>query len=442
MSYEQRKKNLVSQIKSFDGENIRLGKETSNLFRDRVNHNRRLDVTDFQHVLSVNAETQEIETEGMVTYESLTDACLAHGLMPAVVPQLKSITIGGAVGGIGIEASSFRYGLPHETVVEMDVALSNGNIICCTPTNEHKDLFFGMANSYGTLGYILRLKIKGIPIKPFVRLTYVKFDNAGNFFLNISEACNSSCDFVDGVVFDSGQYYLVLGEFVDKAPYVSDYTYLQIYYRSIRTRNEDYLTTRDFLWRWDTDWFWCSKNLFMENKILRVLLGREKLNSITYQKIMRWNNKVGLTRRINNLLGVHRESIIQDVDIPIDNAELFLKFFIKQIGILPIWICPTFHGASSGKYPLFPMHENTMYINFGFWDGLASRHNYEPGHFNRLIESKVAELGGVKSLYSDSFYSRQEFDDFYGGSTYKILKKKYDPDELLSNLYDKCVLRQ
>ena len=41
---------------------------------------------------------------------------------------------------------------------------------------------------------------------------------------------------------------------------VSDYTFEHIYYRSIRSASTDYLTTRDYLWRWDTDWFWCSKN--------------------------------------------------------------------------------------------------------------------------------------------------------------------------------------
>ena len=76
----------------------------------------------------------------MVTYEALVDASVRQGLMPAVVPQLKSITIGGAVGGIGIESSSFRYGLPHETVLEMDVLLGSGEVICCTPNNEYRDL--------------------------------------------------------------------------------------------------------------------------------------------------------------------------------------------------------------------------------------------------------------------------------------------------------------
>tara|TARA_B100002051_G_scaffold133447_1_gene126842 strand:- start:3714 stop:5042 length:1329 start_codon:yes stop_codon:yes gene_type:complete len=442
MGYQERRDRLAEHLRQQRGGDIRLGKATSNLFRDRQTQDRALDVSDFQHVLSVDPQTRVIETEGMVTYEALSDAALTHGLMPAVVPQLKSITIGGAIGGIGIESSSFRYGLPHETVLEMDVLLGNGDIICCTPDNEHRDLFFGLANSYGSLGYILRLKIEGIPVKPYVRLTHLHLRDPEEFFARLEAATRESYDFVDGVVFSPGEHYLVLGEFCDEAPYTSDYTYLNIFYRSIRQRSEDYLTTRDYLWRWDTDWFWCSKNLYVQNPLMRRLLGRRRLNSITYQKVMRWNTRVGLTRKLNTLAGIHREAVIQDVDIPLENAPAFLDFFEREIGIRPVWICPARHHRTRGEYPLFPMRDDTLYINFGFWDGVRSRQNYPRGHFNRLIEDEVAKLGGIKSLYSESFYTQEAFDRQYGGSDYRALKARYDPDHRLKDLYQKCVLRQ
>ena len=440
MGYPQRLEHLRQRLRAYTGPNIRLDKATSNLFRNRDTSHSGLDVRNFQHVLSVDPATRSIETEGMVTYEDLTDAALEYGMMPAVVPQLKSITIGGAVGGIGIESSSFRYGLPHETVHEMDVLLGNGDVITCRPDNEYRDLFLGLANSYGTLGYILRLEIEGIPVKPYVRLTYIHYTSAQDFFKAVDESCRGSYDFVDGVVFAPGDHYLVLGEFCDEAPYTSDYTYLDIFYCSIRSRSEDYLSVRDYLWRWDTDWFWCSKNLFAQNPLIRRVLGRKRLNSITYQKVMRWNTRAGLTRQLNRLTGIHRESVIQDVDIPIENAPEFLQFFDQEIGIRPVWICPARHDGGRGAYPLFPMRKDTLYINFGFWDGIRSQQAYPTGHFNRLIEEKVAELGGIKSLYSESFYPREEFSEIFGGDEYQALKAKYDPDNKLKDLYQKCVL--
>ena len=131
-----------------------------------------------------------------------------------------------------------------------------------------------------------------------------------------------------------------VGRFVETAPYASDYTFERIYFRSLRERKTDYLATRDYLWRWDTDWFWCSQNLGLQRRWLRRLVGRRRLNSIFYQKIMRWNSRWKVTAAWDRLRGLHAESVIQDVDIPLARAAEFLDFLHAQIGIVPIWICP------------------------------------------------------------------------------------------------------
>src|SRR5687767_12081814 len=155
---------------------VALAKDTSNLFRDRAaSSRRRLDVRGFNQVLSV--QENFVEAEGMTSYEELTRACLAQGVMPAVVPQLKTITLGGAVAGVGIESSSHRHGLVHDTMLELDVLLGDGRVVGCTPGNAHADLFHGFPNSYGTLGYALRVKAKTIPVKPYVRLTHLPFED-------------------------------------------------------------------------------------------------------------------------------------------------------------------------------------------------------------------------------------------------------------------------
>src|SRR5207237_5422508 len=132
--------------------------------------------------------------------------------------------------------------------------------------------------------------------------------------------------FVDGFMFSRDEISIIVGRFVDTAPYTSDYTYQNIYYQSLRSRAEDYLSTHDYLWRWDTDWFWCSKNLFSQNPLVRRLCGRKRLNSVTYTKIMRWNTRVGLTAKLNRWRGVHTESVIQDVEFPMERAAEFLDF--------------------------------------------------------------------------------------------------------------------
>lgn len=444
MNYDERRQQLAGTLKQQTTGTVRLDKTTSNVFRNRPNAQSEslLDVSQFNHVLNVDPQNNLIETEGMTTYEALVDQSLSHGVMPAVVPQLKSITIGGAVSGIGIESSSFRYGLPHESIGEMDVLLGSGEVVTCTPDNEHRDLFYGLANSYGTLGYILRLTVLAIPVKPYIQLTHIRFADADALFDAVRTWTERDIDFIDGTVFQPGKHYLTIGRFVDDAPYTSDYTWMDIYYQSIPTRSEDYLTVRDYLWRWDTDWFWCSKNLYVHNRPMRRLLGRKRLNSITYQKVMRWNTRWGITRRLGYLSGQHRESVIQDIDVPIDRAAEFLDFFHKEIGMRPVWICPVRQSVRDEQYPLFPMIAESMYVNFGFWGGVKTKMEMPTGHFNRLIEQKVTELGGIKSLYSDAYFDEAEFWSIYDGDTYAALKTKYDPDGRLKSLYQKCVLRQ
>ena len=60
----------------------------------------------------------------------------------------------------------------------------------------------------------------------------------------------------------------------------------------------------------------------------------------------------------------------------------------------------------------------------------------------RKIERKVAELGGVKSLYSDSYYPEEEFWRLYNQPAYGALKGRYDPQRRFRNLYEKCVLKR
>ena len=420
---------------------LALAKDTSNLFRDReAGKRRRLDVRSFNQVLQVSGGW--VEAEGMIPYEDLTRECLARGVMPAVVPQLKTITLGGAVAGVGIESSSHRCGLVHDTMLELDVLLGDGRVVGCTPGNEHAELFFGFPNSYGTLGYALRVKARTIPVKPYVRLVHLGFSSGDEYFAALQAHLEKrEADFIDGTIFSPGRLFITLGHFVDSAPYVSDYTYENIYYRSIAEKREDYLTVHDYIWRWDTDWFWCSKNVFAQNPLMRrFVYGRNRLGSRTYTKIMRWNSRVGATKRLERVLGLHSESVIQDVDIPIARAAEVLEFYAREIALWPQWVCPIGPQPHSGRFALYPV-KSTWYVNFGFWDVKRTREAHPPGHFNRLIEEKVSELGGIKSLYSDSFFTEADFAARYGGAAYDALKKKYDPSGAFPRLYEKCVLR-
>ncbi len=435
------------------GTPVRLGKRTSNLFRfgpgGRVGDAERLDTSALAGVIGVDPVARTAEVQGMTTYEDLVDATLAHGLMPLVVPQLKTITLGGAVTGLGIESTSFRHGLPHESVREMDVLTADGEVITVTPEGEHADLHAGFANSYGTLGYALRIVIDLQPVAPFVRLEHRRVPTP-DLATAITQACGASLpdatagpdvmagpDFVDGVVFAPGEQYLTLGTFTDDAgPGPSDYTGQQVFYRSVRERRVDHLGVRDYIWRWDTDWFWCSRALGVQHPVVRRFWPRRYRRSDVYRRLVALDRRTGLSGRVRRLVGSPAEEpVIQDVEIPVQRLAEFLEAFHTDIGITPMWLCPLrLRGERS--WPLYPMRPGELYVNLGFWSSVPQLPGRPEAH-NRRVEELVAELGGHKSLYSTVHYDEAEFWQHYNGPAYRVLKERYDPRGRLADLYTK-----
>ena len=436
------------------GQNIRLAKRTSNLFRARsAAAVPGLDVRDFSGVLCINEEAGTADVLGMTTYEQLVAATIPLGFMPLCIPQLRTITLGGAVTGMGIEAASFRNGAPHESVLEMDILTGTGQILTVTGNADdpHRDLFYGFPNSYGSLGYALRIKIELEPIKPFVHLRHLRFDDsealaaAIDTITKAGELDGNPVDFIDGTVFSPNEHYLTLGEMVNALPagaFTSDYTSQEIYYQSIPQKNEDYLTILDYLWRWDTDWFWCSRAFGAQVPAIRKLWPKSKLRSDVYWKLIALDQKYDIAARVNSFRGKpQRESVVQDIEVPISHLPAFLEFFHNRVGISPIWICPMKQRDAKVRWPLYEFDPDTMYVNVGFWSSVAISEGLTPadGVINRMIEDEVTRLGGRKSLYSTTFYDKKTFWSIYGGSTYFALKDRYDPQGRLLGLYEKVV---
>ena len=449
VAYRDRVEDARAQLRRLPADApVRLRKRTSNLFRPRQQSTgATLDASAFAGVIDIDPHARTADVGGMTTYEQLVDATLPHGLMPLVVPELKTITLGGAVTGVGIESTSFRNGCPHESVIEMDILTGAGDVITVTPSNDHRDLFYGFPNSYGSLGYALRLRIELEPTKPFVHLRHIRYDDVPACAEAIATICaarsydGEAVDFLDGVWFSNTETYLTLGTFADEAPRTSDYV-RNVYYRSIPTHREDWLTVRDYLWRWDTDWFWCSRAFGAQHPLARKVWPKRLLRSDIYWRMVALERKYGVKRRIDKTRGKpETEYVIQDIEVSVDRLEEFLTFLDAQTHMSPVWLCPLRLRDTGAAWDLYPLDPAATYVNLGFWGGVDLPHGEREPFHNKAIERAVAGLGGRKSLYSTAFYSREEFAATYGGTSYELLKKTYDPDGRFPGLYEKTVER-
>ena len=427
---------------------VRLAKSTTNLFRVRsASTAPGLDVSGLTGVIEVDPVARTAEVQGMCTYEDLVDATLPHGLIPLVVPQLRTITLGGAVTGLGIESTSFRSGLPHESVLEMDVFTGAGEVVTTQPGD---DLFDAFPNSYGSLGYATRLKITLEAIQPYVALRHVRVEEhlLAQVVADIvatGELDGERVDGLDGVAFAPGECYLTLARWTDEPGPVSDYAGQQVFFRSVQERPTDRLTIYDYLWRWDTDWFWCSGAFGAQNPTIRRLWPRRLRRSDVYMRLLALDRRFDIADRLDRRAGrPMRERVVQDVEVPVERLAEFLAWFDDEIGMRPVWVCPLVATGSLGGrgWTTYPLAPGETYVNVGFWGTVHVGPDAADGPRNRAIEEKVHELGGHKSLYSEAYYDEDTFNRLYHGDDLAVVKERYDPHNRLTSLYDKTVRKK
>ena len=276
----------------------------------------------------------------------------------------------------------------------------------------------------------------------------MRFDDAGLLSKTISQIMETReydgvrVDGLDGAAFQPGEYYLTLATWSD-AP--ADGARQRLHRPADLLplhpgAETDLLTMFDYLWRWDTDWFWCSRAFGAQHPLARRLWPRKYKRSDVYYRMVpldhRFHVGAWLDRRKGNPEG---ERVVQDVEIPVERLGEFLDWFDAEVGMRPVWLCPL---RPANEVADLPAPARTRYVNVGFWGNVAVGPEAPNAPRNRAIEAKVHELDGHKSLYSEAFYDRETFDQLYDGANLARVKDRYDPDHRLTSLYDKAVRRR
>jgi len=176
------------------------------------------------------------------------------------------------------------------------------------------------------------------------------------------------------------------------------------------------------------------------NPAFRKTIGRPLLRSDRLIKIGQYRNKLRKTGAAKYVFmePKRKEALIQDAAIPIDAAAEFDTWLSENLHIFPLWYCPVKTTKPLGTYPLYNP-ESLFVIDFGFYISMELEDSMKPIHYNLEIENKLVEIGGIKCLYSDTFFSKEQFWSIYDKEQYDQVKAKYDPNGTFRNLYDKVV---
>lgn len=311
--------------------------------------------------------------------------------------------------------------------------LPGGRIVTCTDDNEYADLFRALPNSYGTLGYILRAKIRLEPAKPFVELAIEQYSDAGSYLDAMEKATQQDdIDFVEGLFFEDERYFLKCGRFRDALSDLDDILRRDIYYKLVQSRDVIRLTTLDYIVRYDPEWFWNIPESTFYALFRRFAPARFRNSSF-------YTRHVARKAKIRAALGMKpppTEPLIQDWEVPWEHGEELIRCCLAEVdlGGLPWAAVPIKTPRQPTLYPLKPKQ---LYFNLGCYCQVRRPAGKPPFFYTRLMDDKCFELDGIKMLYSSTFLDRDEFDRRFNGEAYAALKAKYDPDGNAPMLYDK-----
>ena len=350
------------------------------------------------------------------------EATLARGLVPITVPELKTITVGGAVAGCSIESMSFRHGGFHDTCLEYEVITARGEILACTPENENRLVFQMVHGTFGTLGIISKLKFKLIPAKPYVRVVYEKFTTLREYQAAITRyAEDVDVDFMDGIIHSPEHYILSIGRFTEQAPYTNRYDWMKTYYKSTASRKEDFLRTPDYFFRYDRG----VTNVHPKSVVGRFVLG----------KFMDSSQLLKLANKFHRLLSSDKPPVILDVFIPFSKAGLFFEWYNREFNFYPLW-CVPYRRVHDYEWILpeyYARIKDYMFLDIAIYGMEQS----DGKNYYRMMEEKLIELGGIKTLISHNYYSEGEFWGVWNKGNYDTVKAKTDPDNIFRDLYSK-----
>ncbi|MHB8872983.1 MAG: FAD-binding oxidoreductase [Myxococcaceae bacterium] len=388
---------------------------------DARRRDEKIDISELNGIIDIDPVARVATAESGVSFFDLVAATLRHGLVPLVVPELKTITVGGAVSGCSIESMSFQVGGFHDTCLEYEVITSGGEVLNCTPDNEHRLVFEMMHGSFGTLGILSRLKFRLVPARPYVKVSYERHHSFAEYLAAIEQHTRDrDVDFMDGFIDSPTDAVLNLGRFVDEAPYLHRYDWIRAYPESTRRRSEDYLRTADYFYRYDRG---------VARTRPRSLMAR-----LLFGKLTGSSQVLRAAEKLHRVLPAQRPTIVLDVFVPLSRASEFMRWYASTFCYFPLWCVP----YRAKPYPWLS-DEFRRRLKDGLFLDLAIYGMKQGGEVNyhALMEQKLLEIGGLKTLIAHNYFSEEDFWRIWNRENYAKVKRITDPKNVFRDLYTK-----
>ncbi len=403
---------------------------------------------DLRNVLKVDEEQGIVRAEPMVTMGEITHYLVPRGFALAVQAEMDDLTLGGLCMGVGIETTSHREGFMFESVEAFEIVTADGELLRCT-RSENEDLFHALPWSHGTLGFLVAVEIRIVRIQSHVKLDYEPFHSINDLCKRLEELTegDNAPHLVEALVFSRSTGVILKGEPAN-APKGAKVNYINNYYkpwfyshveRSLTTGSfSEYIPTRHYFHRHTPSVFFQLKDIvpFANNPLYRYLwawMGAPKVSLM----------KLTMTQSLRKQTFENRVS--QDILVPIEKLAASIQLSEELFGIYPLWICPFRlfdHGPNEGFLRNPPNGTKShMFVDLGIY-GLPSireSRQYDQIAASRRLEEFVRACGGYQMLHADICMTRDEFEQMFEHSNYRVMRKKFNAEDAFPEVYEKVI---
>lgn len=409
-----------------------------------------------RNILHLDTEKQTIRVEPLVNMGYITRYLVPKGWALAVQVEMEDLTAGGLCMGAGMETTSHRLGLIQETVVGFEMVLADGSLIWASK-EQNTDLYYALPWSHGTLGFLMSVELKIVPVKKYVHTTYIPCYSQAEHAKKMRELAEAddAPEFLESTVYSKNKSVIMVSRFVDKPTRPEEKAkinhinrwYKPWYYKHVETflekgETEEYIPLRHYYHRYTRSVFWEMENLISVSnhawyRWLFGWLGAPKVSFLKYtmSKAVR-----------KDLLEQH---VVQDIIIPISEMEHSIELFHELFNLYPLLVFPIRiydHGEYQGflRKPPNPITGKNyqMYFDLGAYGLPADVKAGKPWNARQCIrkmEKYTREVTGYQLLYADTYMTREEFREMFDHTLYDKMRKKYHAEGAFPEVYDKIV---
>ena len=403
---------------------------------------------DLATILEVDEGRLIVRAEPMATMGDITSFLVPRGFALAVQAEMEDLTLGGLCMGIGIATSSHRDGCLFETVEAFEIVTADGELVRAT-RDRNADLFHALPCSHGTLGFLVSVELRIVPIHTHVKLHYEPFHSLDAFCARLEEltASPDAPRFIEGLVFSKDSGVILIGDYATPArdarvnrinDYYKEWFYSHVAQMLKSGATSEYIPVRHYFHRHTPSVYFQLKDLitFANTPWYRYLwawMGAPKVSLL----------KLTTTRELRRQAFKNR--VVQDIMVPIKDLAESVRLSDELFEIYPLWVGPVRvfdHGAYEG-FLRNPANggDSQMFVDLGIFGipPTAKAGAYDQVQTVRRLEKFVRERGGYQMLYADICMTRAEFEHMFEHRLYRDMRSKYAAQYAFPEVYDKVI---